>query len=180
MGGTIHNMTAAKDQRDWLSRFSEATLHIASKLDSDGVLQGVTYSVSLLTGASYEAPKIFADSRDIGGIVTCGITPEERRRLGDLPRGLGIPGCVNEIEGPMKLTDIASYSKSAVLFKNHPPLTTFLVCTVRYQGGRLGNIYPSEKGAGRKFIPEEGDILLMVATPAALAIANTCRHEEGR
>ena len=159
-------------------RFSEACLRITSKLDMDGVLQEVIDSACELTGARYGALISFDYSGDIGDLVTSGITPEERQRMGSPPKGLGILRYLNEIENPLRLADIASHPRAVGFPKNHPPMKTFLGSPVRYQGERLGNIYLTEKEDGREFSQEDEDILVMFATQAALVIANARKHLE--
>ena len=71
--------------------------------------------------------------------------------MGDLPKGLGILGYLNEVEGPLRLADIASHPRSVGFPKNHPPMKTFMGSLLRYQGERFGNIYLTEKEGGREF-----------------------------
>ena len=85
---------------------------------------------------------------------------------------------MNEIEGPLRLTDIASHPRSVGFPKNHPPMKTFLGSPVRSQHERLGNIYLTEKEGGQEFSREDEDVLVMFASQAALVIANARRHWE--
>ena len=77
---------------DRLSRMAEACLRIASNLDIDAVLQEVIDGARSLTDARYGALVSFDDSGGIRDLVTSGMTPEERRRMGALPKGLGSAG----------------------------------------------------------------------------------------
>ena len=86
--------------RDRLSRLSEASLRITENLDHDAVLQGVIDEARLLTDARYGALVAFGASGSIETLITSGITPEERGRLGDLPKGLGLLQYLNEVEEP--------------------------------------------------------------------------------
>ena len=178
---TVHESPPdGKSQKDWLSEFSKAYLRIASKLDLDSVLQEVIDSARSVTDARYGALITFDDSGGIRSLVTSGITPEVIRRLGALPKGLGILGYLNEIDGPLRLADIASHPRSVGFPKNHPPMKTFLGSPVRHQGERLGNIYLTEKEGGREFSREDEDILVMFASHVALLMANARRHLEER
>ena len=118
------------------------------------MLQEVIDSARSLTGARYGALVAFADSGEIETLITSGITPEERPRFGELPKGLGLLQYLNEIEEPLRLADIASHPKSVGFPKGHPPMKTFLGTPVRYQDQRLGNIYltdakgPATSGSG--------------------------------
>lgn len=178
MTAVHESLPEGKTRADWLSQFSEACLRITSKLDLDGVLQEVVDSACTLTEARYGALIIFDDSGGMNGLRTFGITSEEIQQLGDLPKGLGILGYMNEIDGPLRLTDIASHPRAVGFPENHPPMKTFLGCPIRHQGERLGNIYLTEKVGGREFSPEDEKSLMLFASQAALVIANARKHWE--
>ena len=161
-----------------LSRLSEASLRITENLDHDAVLQGVIDGARLLTDARYGALVAFDASGGIETLITSGITPEERGRLGDLPKGLGLLQYLNEIEEPLRLADIASHPRSVGFPKGHPTMRNFLGTPVRHQGERLGNIYLTEKEGGWEFTPEDEETLVMFASQAAVVIANARRYAE--
>ena len=163
---------------DRLSRMAEACLRIASNLDIDAVLQGVIDGARSLTSARYGALVSFDDSGGIRDLVTSGMTPEERRRLGALPKGLGLLGYLNEVPRPLRLSDIASHPRSVGFPENHPPMKTFLGAPVRHLGEPVGNIYLTEKEGGREFTPEDEDTLVMFAAQAAATIANARRYRD--
>ena len=161
---------------DRLSRMAEACLRIASNLDIDAVLQEVIDAARSLTGARYGALVSFDDSGDIRDLVTSGMTPEERRRMGGLPKGLGLLGYLNEVPRPLRLREIASHPRSVGFPENHPPMKTFLGAPIRHLGEPVGNIYLTEKEGGREFTPEDEDILVLFAAQAAMAIANALSY----
>ena len=163
-----------------LSGLSEASLRIIESLDFDTVLQGVIDSARSLTDARYGALLIFDDSGGIETLITSGMTPEERRRLGDLPRGLGLLQHLNEIEEPLRLADLAGHARSVGFPKGHPPMRTFLGTPVRHLGERVGNIYLTEKEGGLEFTLEDEETLVMFASQAAMAIANAHRYRDER
>ncbi len=142
-------------------------------LDVDSILQEVIDSACALTGARYGALLTFDESGGLGDLITSGIAPEERRRMGDPPKGLGVLGYLNEIEGSLRLPDISGHASSVGFPKNHPPMKTFLGSPLRFQGERLGNIYLTEKEGGREFSQEDEEILVMFASQSAIAIANS-------
>ena len=164
--------------RDRLSRLSKASLRITEYLDHDAVLQGVIDEARLLTDARYGALLAFGASGSIETLITSGITPEERGRLGDLPKGLGLLQYLNEVEEPLRLANIASHPRSIGFPKGHPTMRTFLGTPVRYQGESLGNIYLTEKEGGREFTPDDEESLVMFASQAAVVIANARRYTE--
>ena len=164
--------------RSRLSRLSEASLRITETLDLDTILQGVIDGARSLTGARYGALLIFDDAGRMQDLVTSGMTPEERRRLGALPKGLGLLGYLSEIEGPLRLAEIASHPSSVGFPEGHPPMKTFLGAPVRHRGERLGNIYLTEKEGGQEFTPEDEETLVMFASQAALTVSNARRFRD--
>ena len=161
---------------DRLSRMAEAWLRIASNLDIEAVLQGVIDGARSLTGARYGALVTFDDSGGIRDLVTSGMTSEERRRMGALPKGLGLLGYLNEVPRPLRLRDIASHPRSVGFPQNHPPMKTFLGAPIRHLGKSVGNIYLTEKEGGREFTPEDEDTLVLFAAQASMAIANALSY----
>ena len=164
--------------RERLSGLSEASLRISRSLDLDTVLQGVIDGARSLTGARYGALVAFDDSGGIETLMTSGITPEERPRFGDLPKGLGLLQYLNEIEGPLRLADIGTHPRSVGFPEGHPPMKTFLGTPVVHLGERLGNIYLTEKEGGREFSLEDEETLVMFASQAGMAIVNARRYSD--
>ena len=158
--------------RDRLSKLSEASLRITESLDLGAILQGVIDGARSLTGARYRALLVPDDAGRMHDLVTSGMTPEERPRLGVLPKGLGLLGHLNEIEGPLRLADIAGHPNSVGFSEGHPPMKTFLGAPVRHRGERLGNIYLTEKEGGQEFSLEDEETLVMFASQAALTVSN--------
>ena len=161
-----------------LSRLSEASLRITESLDLDTILQGVIDSARSLTGARYGALLVLDDAGRMQDLVTSGMTPKERRRLGALPEGLGLLRYLSEIEGPLRLAEIASHPSSVGFPEGHPPMKTFLGAPVRHQGESLGNIYLTEKEGGQEFTADDEESLVMFASQAAVVIANARRYTE--
>ena len=95
-----------------------------------------------------------------------------------MPKGLGLLQYLNEIEGPLRLAEIASHPSSVGFPKDHPPMTTFLGAPVRHRGERLGNIYLTEKEGGQEFTPEDEETLVMFASQAGMAIVNARRYSD--
>ena len=164
--------------RNRLSRLSEASLRITESLDLDTILQGVIDGARSLTGARYGALLILDDGGGMQDLVTSGMTPRERRGLGALPKGLGLLGHLSEVEGPLRLAEIASHPQSVGFPEGHPPMKTFLGAPVRHRGERLGNIYLTEKEGGQEFTPEDEEILVMFSSQAALTVSNARRYRD--
>ena len=167
-----------EELRNRLSRLSEASLRITESLDLDTILQGVIDGARSVNGARYGALLLLDDAGRMQDLVTSGMTPKEGRRLGALPEGLGLLRYLSEIEGPLRLAEIASHPSSVGFPEGHPPMKTFLGAPVRHQGESLGNIYLTEKEGGQEFTADDEESLVVFASQAAVVIANARRYTE--
>ena len=163
-----------------LSGLNEATLRINTGLDLGAVLQGVIDGARALTGARYGALLVLDHLGGIEDLITSGITSEEIARIKAEPKVLGLLQYLNEIEGPLRLRDIASHPRSVGFPEGHPPMKSFLGTPVVNRGQRLGNIYLTEKESSREFTPEDEETLTLFASHAAVAIANARAYRSER
>ena len=166
--------------RDRLLKLSQASLLISQSLDPGTVLNRVIEGARALTGARYGALLAFDGPAEIGTLITSGITPDQRRRMGDLPTGLGLLQHLNEIDEPLRLADMSSHPSSVGLPRGHPTMKSFLGTPVQHLGERVGNIYLTEKEGGGEFTLEDEEILVMFAAQAAAILANIHRYAEER
>ncbi len=164
-------------QRARLATLSRVSRRITESWDLDTVLQEVVDGARSLTDARYGAVGVFDEDGRVRKFITSGITPEQRRLLGSLPKGQGILGYLNEIQKPLRLGDLSSHCRSVGFPENHPPMKTFLGAPIRHLGKPVGNIYLTEKEGG-EFSEEDEETLVMFASQAAIAISNVMRHEE--
>ena len=167
--------------RDRLSRLSQASLRINESLDFDTVLQGVLDSACSLTGARYGVITLLDESGQIEDFVTSGLTPEEHRRLTELPEGMMFFEYLSRITEPLRLSDFHSYTRALGLPEFRPPMAvspvlTFLAAPIRHLGECVGAFYVGEKDV--EFTPEDEETLVMFASQAALVIANARRHRD--
>ena len=166
--------------RTRLLSMSEASLRITGSLDLEKVLQEVVDSARSLTGARYGALTVFGDSGRVQELITSGITAPERRKMGPMPKGVGLIGYLNEVQGPLRLADLSKHPRSAGLPDFLPPMKTFLGSPIRHLGEPVGNIYLTEKEGGKEFTKEDEEALVMFASLAATAISNASTYEDER
>ena len=164
--------------RSRLAMMSEVSRRITQSWDLNTVLQEVVDGARSLTDARYGAVGVLDDSGRIREFITSGITHEQRRLLGEPPRGLGVLGYLNEVQEPVRLADLTQHSHSVGFPENHPPMKTFLGVPIRHLGEPVGNIYLTEKESAEEFSEEDEDTLVMFASQAAIAIGNALRHRE--
>ena len=164
--------------RDRLKSLGEVSLRINSTQDLDSVMQGVIDGARVLTDARYGALITFDASGGIHKLHTSGILAEEFHRLDGLPKGDGLLGYLNEIEGPLRLKDLASHPRSGGFPPGHPPMRSFLGCPLLNQEERLGNIYLTEKEDGREFTFEDEKLIVNLSALAAAALLNARSYRE--
>ncbi len=161
-----------------LTMMSEVSRRITQSWDLNTVLQEVVDGARSLTDARYGAVGVFDESGRIREFITSGITVEQSRLLGEPPRGLGVLGYLNEVQGPLRLADLSQHSHSVGFPENHPPMKTFLGVPILHAGEPVGNIYLTEKKDGEEFTEEDEETLVMFASQAAIAIGNALRYRE--
>ncbi len=159
----------------------EAGIALSSELTLDAVLQRLVEAAAELTGARYAALGVVdASGKELERFITHGIDPETHAAIGDLPRGRGILGVLIRDARPLRLHDIAEDDRSVGFPPNHPPMQTFLGVPVLLRGIAYGNLYLTEKAGGEDFTDEDEEVVMLLASQAAVAIENARLYESSR
>ena len=163
---------ALEQRRQQLSALNAAGLALTSELDRDEVLQRVVDQARAVANAKYAALGIFDADGVVETFTTSGISPEQRARIGPLPRGLGLLGHLQKVKHPIRVRDIAKHPASVGFPKNHPPMRSFVGTPILLRGETLGNLYLTEKQGADEFTTDDEEALLTLAAQAAIAIEN--------
>jgi signal transduction histidine kinase len=110
--------------------------------------------------------------------VASGITTEQRRRIGALPRGRGLLGLIVRENRAYRIPDIAIHPDSAGFPADHPPMRSFLGVPITVKGRSVGNFYLTNKHGGSEFAQSDQRIVEMFALHAGVAIENARLHEQ--
>ena len=166
--------------RDRLTRMCEACHRINESLDLDTVLQEVLDSARSLTVARYGVMVLLDGSGGVQEFLGAGFTPDEARRLWELPEGSEFIEYLGAIPGPLRVGDFTGHTRLIGLpeFRPPVPVSSFLAAPVRHRGEGVGNIYLAKSDPGREFSQEDEETLVMFASQAALVIANARRHRD--
>ena len=166
--------------RERLSMLYEAGTRINESLDLDTVLQGVLDSARALTGARYAVITIHADSSEIEELLTSGLNPEKAQQLWEIPDGLKFFQYLIDFPGPLRIADLATFSRSIGLpeFRTPAPVSSLLTAPIRHNAEGIGSIYVAKDEPGEEFSREDEETLVMFASQAALVIANARKHRE--
>ena len=169
--------------RERLSRLSEASLRINESLDFEAVLQGVLDSARALTDARYGVITLLDDEGQLQDFLASGMTPDEARRLWELPEGTELFEYLSRIPGPLRVRDFNSHLRALGVPEFRSPFAvspafSALGAPVHYGSQLVGYIHLCEKETGPEFTQEDEETLVMFASQAALVIANSRRYRE--
>ncbi len=168
------------DTQDRLRGLLDAVVGIAGDLDLDSVLERIIRVACQLADAQYGALGVLGSGSDrrLRAFITHGLSPEQREKIGDLPRGHGILGVIIDSPEPLRLTTLGEHEKSYGFPPNHPPMNTFLGVPIRIRDKVFGNLYLTEKQSGGGFTVDDEEIVVALAAAAGVAIENARLYEE--
>lgn len=179
----VREVAPARDLRERLRRMSEASLRINENLDFDSVLREVVDSARDLADARYGCIITLHESGKTQEFVSSGLSPDEHKRLADLPANQELFGHFKGTARSIRLRDFYDLPRSIGFpdFRLPAPLDvhqSFLMAPMLHGGERVGVIYLTQKKTAEEFSPEDEETLVMFASQAALVIANARRHQD--
>jgi signal transduction histidine kinase len=161
-----------------LLALEEAVREISGILDHARVLQLIVDRVRELASAEYAALGIVDRDGVIEQFITSGIDPEQRARIGALPRGLGLLGLIIREARSYRIADIGSHPDSYGFPPNHPPMQSFLGVPVTARGAAVGRLYLTNKVGAGEFTEEDQGLVELFALHAGIAIENARLHSQ--
>jgi signal transduction histidine kinase len=157
----------------------DAVLTVASELDLDKTLERIVQAACELADAQYGALGVLAsDGTRLGRFITHGVTPEERRAIGEPPHGHGVLGVLIHDPKPLRLHDVRTHPMAHGIPKNHPEITTFLGVPIRTGHQVYGNLYLGNKHGGVDFTEDDENTVVALAAAAGMAIDNAQLYEQ--
>jgi signal transduction histidine kinase len=162
-----------------LRRLLEVGRGLVSELDVESVLHQVLETSRELTSARYAALGILDEhKRELERFLFTGIDDEQRRIIGPLPRGHGVLGELIRDPKPLRLADVAAHPRSFGFPAGHPAMVTFLGVPIAIRGEVFGNLYLTDKSAGREFTESDEELVVVLAEWAAIAIDNARLYQD--
>lgn len=169
----------------WSARLSE--LHEASRallavlahtsLEID-LLQAGIEALTKLLQAHYGAIGILDTTGKLKDFVHTGISPDEAKRIGQLPEGRGLLGVVIQENISIRLDDMTKDPRSAGFPPNHPPMKSLLAVPVSHGGRVYGRIYLSDKEDGTPFSADDELLAQSFAHSLSLVLDNAREMQE--
>ena len=164
--------------RERISTLSAAILRISASLDLDTVLREVVDSARALTGARYGMIATVDERGSILEFIAPGLTPEERRHIGQWPHGYPFFEHLRDLPGALRLADVPAYARSLGYSEELTLSKTLQAMPMRHRGVHVGNFFLGEKAGGQAFTGEDEEVLVLFASQAATAIAHARAHRD--
>jgi signal transduction histidine kinase len=158
----------------------QASLAIAREVTPEAVLQRIVDTAREVVPARYAALELVDEETRVVAVITSGVKPEERARVGRLSEGHGLLGEMNPECAPLHIPDIAADPASLELPPGDPPLRALVGVPILLGGRVLGNLRLAERSDEEPFNREDLAALQILAIHAAAAIdrARAYHHAE--
>ena len=110
--------------------------------------------------------------------IAPGLTPEERRHIGQWPHGYPFFEHLRDLPGALRLADLPAYARSLGYSEELTLSKTLQAMPMRHRGVHVGNFFLGEKAGGQAFTGEDEEVLVLFASQAATAIAHARAHRD--
>lgn len=166
--------------RDRLDGLVEAMLVVTAGLGLEATLRAIVHSATSLVDARYGAMEVHDRQHRVLHFVYEGIDEETVRRIGHLPKGLGVIGLLIEDPKPLRLDDVSAHPASIGFPPYHPPMRTFLGVPVRVRDESFGTLYLTDKTNGQPFSDDDEVLVQALAAAAGIAVANARLYQQAK
>ncbi len=161
-----------------LAALHRASLELVQDISLESLLERIATVACEQARARYAAVGVLGEEGELAQFITVGMSPEEVKRLAHNPRGFGLIGVLMRSTEPIRITDINTDARRVGFPKHHPPMDSFLGVPIRLGDQPLGQIYLTNKLDGPEFTPDDQQVIEMLASYAAVAIANARLYQQ--
>ncbi|WP_432987329.1 GAF domain-containing protein [Dactylosporangium sp. CA-233914] len=165
--------------RDELREVSAAVLAVTAHLSVREVLQTIVSAARRLLGARYAALGIPDGNGSFREFLADGLTDEQWRAIGPIPRQHGLLGVMLSDPHPVRSADIRTHPRFEGYPAAHPEMVDFLGMPIVDGDEILGELFLADKEDG-PFDADDEELLKLLAAHAAIAIVNARLYERGR
>jgi signal transduction histidine kinase len=161
-----------------LNQLLDTFLAVAAGLDLPAVLDRIVTTAVELVDARYGALGILDPSGTrVDEFVAVGVDDDTRAAIGRLPEGHGILGTLISDARPLRLPDLGQHPDSYGFPPHHPEMRSFLGVPISIRGAPYGNLYLTDKAGGALFTQQDEDLVVALASVAAVAVDNARLHQ---
>ena len=168
----------AQEKARHLRALHESSLVLTSDLSLEHILQRVVDLARELVDARYGAVAVVDEEGRWQEFVTSGLSPNERKLIGDPPKGRGVFGLVYRERRSLRLPDAMAHPSFSGFPPHHPPMRSFLGVPAIYQGKVLGLLYLTEKQGAPEFSETDEETANLFVAQAAVAMKNAVLHAQ--
>ena len=115
------------------------------------------------------------DAGEPHDLTSSGFAEDERRRLFEWPDGMRMFEHVRDLPSPLRIPDAAAYAHSLGLVPWLPAMA-LVGAPMRHRGARIGYFFLADKDSGGAFTADDEETLVLLASQAAIALANARSH----
>jgi signal transduction histidine kinase len=169
--------------RGGIEAVSAALLAMNRRMEVREVLQTIVASARELLGAEYAALGVPDDHGGFAQFVVDGVSDEQWKAIGPLPRQHGVLAAMLHEATPQRLADVRDFAGWP---RAHPEMKDFIGMPVADGEEILGAVFLANKtcvrqpeGAGG-FTQDDEDLLRILADHAAIALTNARLYERSR
>ena len=145
------------------------------------MLAEVVESARTLTGARYG---VIATVDETGAptreSVFSGFTPDQEQEVFAWPDNRRLFEHLRELPEPLRLGDLAAYVRSLGIAPARMFSRTFQGTPMRHRDADVGHFFLADKADGEEFTADDEEVLMLLASQAAAAIANARTHRRER
>jgi signal transduction histidine kinase len=164
-----------------MSELSEAVLAVTQHLDTSTVLRTILRTARDLVGAEYAALGVPDGAGSFARFLVEGVTDEEWKAIGPLPRQHGMLGVMMQDPHPQRLPDIMADPRFSWWPAAHPRLHGFLGVPIRDGDVILGALFMGNtEPVGADFSEDDEALLKILAAHAAIALTHARLYERER
>lgn len=172
--------------RGGIEAVSAAVLAMSRQLEVREVLQTIVASARELLGAEYAALGVPDDHGGFAQFVVDGVSDEQWKAIGPLPRQHGILAAILHEATPQRLDDVRDFESFAGWPRAHPVMKDFIGMPIFDGDAILGALFLANKHCVKQpegvggFTQEDENLLRLLADHAAIALTNARLHERSR
>ncbi|MFJ2114373.1 GAF domain-containing sensor histidine kinase [Streptomyces sp. NPDC087850] len=171
--------------RSGLAAVSTALLAMSRHLEVRDVLKTIVASARELLDAEYAALGVPDDHGGFAQFVVDGVSDEQWKAIGPLPRQHGILAAMLSEERPERLADVREDPRFEGWPAAHPAMSDFLGVPVRDGDETIAALFLANKrcprlNGGCGFTEEDEELLTILAQHAAIALTNARLYERSR
>ncbi|MCD0483265.1 GAF domain-containing sensor histidine kinase [Streptacidiphilus sp. ASG 303] len=153
---------------------------MSRRLEVGEVLRRITASARSLLGARYAALGVPDDHGGFAQFVVDGVSEEQWRAIGPLPRQHGVLAAMLHEAVPQRLADVRRDPRFEGWPDAHPEMSDFLGVPITDGDETVGALFLADKQGPHGFTDHDEELARILAAHAALALTNARLYERSR